>query len=90
MIIEKFKYKNFENDKLKKYKSSEIIIPFENLIRDPKNYLNKICSRIKSKIDKNVLKSFKKNNVPRYLDLKNEELLTLKFLKKKSSTEILF
>ena len=84
MIIEKnLNTKILRNDKLKKYKSSEIIIPFENLIRDPKNYLNKICSCIKSKIDKNVLKSFKKNNVPRYLDLKNEELLTLKFLKKK-------
>lgn len=84
MIIEKNLNTNIlKSDKLKKHKSSEIIIPFENLIRDPKNYLNKICSHIQSKIDKNVLKSFKKNNVPRYLDLKNEGLLTLQFLKKK-------
>lgn len=84
MIIEKnFNTNILKNDKLKKYKSSEIVIPFENLIQNPKNYLNRICNHIQSKIDKNALKSFKKNNVPRYLDLKNEELLTLQFLKKK-------
>ena len=65
MIIEKnLNTKILKNDKLKKYKSSEIIIPFENLIRDPKNYLNKICKSIKSKIDKNVLKLFKKIMYP--------------------------
>ena len=85
MIIEKNLNTKIINDinTSKKYKSVEIIIPFENLLKDPKKYLQKICKHINSKIDKYVLRSIKKNRLPRNFNLNDEKLLTLKFLKNK-------
>ena len=85
MIIEKnFKTKIINNKNIsKKYKSIEIIIPFENLLNDPKKYLKKICKIINSRIDKFSLKSLKKNKVPRKYNLDKEKLITLKLLKNK-------
>ncbi len=62
MIIEKnFKTKTINTKNIsKKYKSIEIIVPFENLLKDPKKYLKKICKIINSRIDKFALKSLKK------------------------------
>ena len=70
--------KNFYN----KYKSSEIIIPFENLLKDPIKYLNKIRMLLNVKIDKFTFKSIKENNLPRELNYDKEKQNTLKFLKK--------
>ena len=85
MIIEKnFQTKAINTKNIsKKYKSIEIIVPFENLLKDPKKYLKKICKIIKSRIDKFTLKSLKKNNVPRKYSLDKEKLITLKLLKNK-------
>ena len=85
MIIEKnFKTKAINNKNIsKKYKSIEIIVPFENLLKDPKKYLKKICKIINSRIDKFALKSLKKNNVPRKYNLDKEKLITLKLLRNK-------
>ena len=85
MIIEKNLNTKIINDinTSKKYKSVEIIIPFESLLKDPKKYLQKICKHINSKINKYVLRSFKKNRVPRNFNLNDEKLFTLKFLKNK-------
>ena len=85
MILEKnLKIKIINNKKTsKKYKSIEIIVPFENLLKNPKKYLQKISKHINSKIDKFVLRSLKKNNIPRNYNLNKEKLITLKFLKNK-------
>lgn len=85
MIIEKnFKTKAINTKNIsKKYKSIEIIVPFENLLKDPKKYLKKICKIINSRIDKFALKSLKKNNVPRKYNLDKEKLITLKLLRNK-------
>lgn len=85
MIIESnFNFKLITDKMLsKKYKSVEIIIPFENIITNPKKYLEKISKYINSKIDKYVYRSFKKNNLPRNFDYNKEKIFTLKFLRKK-------
>ncbi len=49
----------------KKYRSNFVIVPFENLTRNPKKYLKQISKSSKTKIDKLTLKNMKKNNVPR-------------------------
>ncbi len=84
MILEKNLNNMIFNKKTsKKNKSIEIFIPFENLLKNPKKYLKKVGGHINSKIDKFVIKSLKKNNVPRVFDLNNEKTKTLKFLKGK-------
>lgn len=71
--------KNFYN----KYKSSEIIIPFENLLKDPIKYLDKIRILLKVKIDRFTFKSIKENNLPRKFKYLNERQKTIRFLKNK-------
>ena len=38
-----------------------MIIPFENLIKEPEKYLKKISKNINSKLDNFVYRTFKKN-----------------------------
>ena len=84
MIIEKnFDIKKINNKNLKKYKTNEIIIPFENFLNNSKKYLKKIEKYTNSKVDKFVHEALKNNNVPRKFNLDKEKLLTFKFLKKK-------
>ena len=49
----------------KKYGSNYIIVPFENLTKNPEKYLKKISKILKAKIDKFTIKNMKKNSVPR-------------------------
>ena len=49
----------------KKYKSNFVIVPFENLTKNPKKYLKKISKLSKTKIDNLTLKNMKINGVPR-------------------------
>ena len=67
----------------KKLKSTEIIIPFENLLKNPIKNLNRIGVSLNVKVDKFTFKSIKENNLPRELDYDKEKQNTLKFLKKK-------
>jgi len=84
MIIKKnFDIKKINNKNLRKYKTSEIIIPFENLLDNPKKYLKKIEKYTNSKVDRFVHKALQKNNLPRKFNLDKEKLLTFRFLKKK-------
>ena len=68
---------------IKKYKSKEMIIPFENLIKKPEKYLKKISKNINSELDKFVFRTFKKNRVPRKFNLNKEKNFTFNFLKNK-------
>ena len=85
MIIEKNLNKKliYLKKSTKRNVSIEIIIPFENLLKNPKKYIKSIGKHINSKVDRLVLKSFEKNKVPRNINLEKEKLITLKFLKNK-------
>ena len=67
----------------KRYNSAEIIVPFENLLKNPIKYLNKISKPLNVKTDKLSLASIKENNLPRKFDYKKERKKTLNYLKKK-------
>ena len=67
----------------KKNNSTEIIVPFENLLRNPIKYLNKVSKSLNVKTDKISLASIKENNLPRKFDYNKERKKTLNYLKKK-------
>lgn len=85
MIVDKnLNFKNKNDEKISKnFKTSEITIPFENLCKNPNKYLKKISKIINSRIDRTALKSLKKNNLPRHIDLDEEKKITLRYLKNK-------
>lgn len=80
-LYQKKEFNNFINEK--KYGSKIIVIPFEKLISEPKKYLRLVAKCIGSKLDKIFFSTFKKQKVPRKLNLKFDEENTFKFLKNK-------
>ena len=73
----------------KKNNSTEIIVPFENLLKNPIKYLNKVSKSLNVKTDKISLASIKENNLPRKFDYNKERKKTLNYLKKKSCKKVL-
>ena len=67
----------------KKYGSKTVLLPFEKLVTEPKKYLKLISKCIGSRLDKISFSTFKKQKVPRTINLKSDERKTLKFLKSK-------
>ena len=85
IILEKIYNKNKINLKKyeEKYGSKIMRIPYENLITNPKKYLKKISKILNVKIDKTVLNTLKKNNVPRNFILDNHDESGKNFIIKK-------
>jgi len=65
----------------KKYGSKIMVLPFENLITNPKKYLKLISKYTDSKLDKIFFSTLKKEKVPRKINLKIDAENTFKFLK---------
>ena len=85
----------------KKYKSKVVVIPFESLIVNPKKYIKILLKNLNKKSDNVLLRSLKKNNVPRnsnFLDNLSKKIMKkkfkedsiLKYFKKKISKKYLF
>lgn len=81
----------FYNDNLenlinkKNYKTHLIKITFENLVKNPIKYLNKISKKLDTKVDKISLRTLKKLNLPRSIDLDKDYSHCIFFLKNKIS-----
>ena len=67
----------------KKYGPKTVLLPFEKLVTEPKKHLKLISKCIGSRLDKISFSTFKKQKVPRTINLKSDERKTLKFLKSK-------
>ena len=76
----------------KKYKSNFVIVPFENLTKNPKKYLKKVSTFSKTKIDKLTLKNMKMNGVPRKNPEQklNHQYIIFQKIYQKSQTNINF
>ena len=88
LMLESYSKNNFNLKKYQKeYGSKAMIVPFENLLSNPLKYSKIISKKIKSNLDNIFFQNLKKNNVPRKIDLINDNKLAINFLKKKVSNK---